>query len=123
MTFALQAPSTPLTNPCAALLIAKSADTDGCPVLAHIDVERAHSVPSRKSLLIKTRDQYGTCFASLANREATETAVRDQMARCYWLHFEGICKSFVTQGISGRILKFSLPVNQICTTKELEYMA
>jgi len=82
VTFALQAPSTPLTNPCAALLMAKSADTDGCPVLAHIDVERAHSVPGRKSLLIKTRDQYGTCLASLANREATETAVRDQMTRC-----------------------------------------
>src|SRR6476661_1764842 len=60
VTLALQAPSTRLTNPCPALLMAKSADTDGCLLLAHIDVERAHSVSGRKSFLIKTRDQYGT---------------------------------------------------------------
>ena len=68
VTVALQAPSTPLTNPYSALLMAKSADTDGSPLLAHIDVERAHSVPGRKSFLIKTRDQYGTGLASLARK-------------------------------------------------------
>jgi len=43
------------------------------------------------------------------------------MACCHRFQFEGICKSFVNEGITGRCVKFSLPVNQICTTKELEY--
>ena len=90
VTVALQAPSTPLTNPGSALLMAKSADTDGCPLLAHIDVERAHSVPGRKSFLIKTRDQYGTDLASFANRK-----LRKPLSGIKWLALMAPSRAFV----------------------------
>jgi len=122
VTLALQAPSTPLTNPCPALLMAKSADTDGCLLLAHIDVERCTFRIWSQVILDQDSRPVRTWSSVGRESEAPETAVRDQMD-CAIGSVEGICKSFVTQGISGRSLKFSLPVNQICTTKELEYMA
>ena len=55
-------------------------------------------------------------FPSRANRALEK--LRKSLSRTKLLLLaarEGICKSFVTQGISGQCLKFSLPVNQICS--------